>query len=88
MAISNPETIEIVDESTHDEVRFQLYIDGGRRAFVRKKRGLVALHWEVYGAQQWPEAKVLMQGLLELSVIADQLLGEKNDGRKADHDED
>jgi len=87
MAISNPETIEIVDESTHDEVRFQLYIDGGRRAFVRKKHGLVTLHWEVYGPQQWPEAKVLMQGLLELSVIADQLSGEKN-GKKADRDED
>lgn len=78
MAISNPETIRIVDESTHDELKFQLYIDGGRRAFVRKKGGCVSMHWEVYGPQYWPEAKVLMQGLLELSVIADQLSGDEN----------
>lgn len=87
MAISNPETIEIVDESTHDEVKFQLYIDGSRRAYVRKKYDLITFAWEVYGPQYWPEAKVLMQGLLELSVIADQLSGEKN-GKKADRDED
>ncbi len=86
MAISNPDTIKIVDESTDDEVRYQLYIDGGRRAFVRKKYGSVTLHWEVYGPQQWPEAKVLMQGLLELSVLADQLSGEKN-GKKTTRDE-
>lgn len=87
MAISDPDTIEIVDESTHNEIRFQLYIDGGRRAFVSKKNGSVQLHWEVYGPQYWPEAKVLMQGLLELSVIADQLSGEKN-GKKTSRDED
>lgn len=78
MTISNQDTIEIVDESTHEEVRFQLYIDGGRRALVTKKAGMVELHWQVYGPQYWPEAQVLMQGLLELSVIADKLSGEKN----------
>lgn len=78
MTFSNPDTIEIVDESAHEEIRFQLYIDGGQRAFVSKKGGAVQLHWQVYGPQYWPEAKVLMQGLLELSVIADKLSGEKN----------
>lgn len=75
--ISNPDTIEIRDESTRDEKRFQLYIDGGPRAAVTKKGGTVQLTWQVYGPQHWPAAKVLMQGLLDLSIIADQLSGEK-----------
>ena len=78
MAISDIETIKIVDESTNDEVRLQLYIDGQRRAFVSKKYGYVSMHWEVYGPQQWPEAKNLLQGLLQLSVWADQLSGKNN----------
>ena len=76
--ISDPNTIEIRDESTHEEQRFQLYIDGGPRALLTKKHGTVQFHWQVYGPQYWPEAKVLMQGLLELSVLADQLSGETN----------
>jgi hypothetical protein len=76
--MSDPNTIEIVDESTHDEILFRLYIDGASRALVSKKNGAVEFHWQVYGPQYWPEAKVLMQGLLELSVIADKLSGEKN----------
>lgn len=71
------DTIEIRDESTHDEQRFQLYIDGGPRALVTKKHGTVQFHWQVYGPQYWSDAKVLMQGLLELSVTADKLSGEK-----------
>lgn len=43
-----------------------------------KKHDTVQFHWQVYGPQYWPEAKILMQGLLELSVLADQLSGEKN----------
>jgi len=78
MTFSNQDTIEIIDESTPKEIRFQLYVDGGRRALVSKNGGAVQLHWQVYGPQYWPEAKVLMQGLLELSVIADKLSGEKN----------
>jgi hypothetical protein len=75
--MSNPDTIEICDESTHDEQRFCLYIDGGPRALLTKTHGTVQLNWQVYGPQYWPQAKVLMQGLLELSVLADQLSGEK-----------
>lgn len=75
---SNPDTIEIRDESTHEEQRFQLYIDGGPRALLSKNHDIVQFHWQVYGPQYWPEAQVLMQGLLELSVIADKLSGEKN----------
>ena len=86
--ISDPDTIEIRDESTHDEQRFQLYIDGGPRALLTKKGSDVQLNWQVYGPQYWPEAKVLMQGLLELSVLADKLAGEKNGKKAKHHDED
>lgn len=75
--ISDPDSIEIRDESTHEEQRFQLFIDGGPRALLKKRNGTVEIVWQVYGPQYWPEAKVLMQGLLELSVLADQLSGEK-----------
>lgn len=69
--------IEIRDESTYDEQRFQLCIDGGPRALLTKKHGLVQFHWQVYGPQYWPQAQVLLQGLMELSMIADKLSGEK-----------
>lgn len=70
--------IEIVDESEYDssgnlvEVH-QLYIDGGRKANVRKTNGRVVINWAVYGPQEWPEAKILLQGLLELFVLADSI---------------
>ena len=75
--MSNPDTIEIIDESTYEETRLQLYIDGGKRALLSKKQGDVQINWQVHGPQYWPEAKVLMQGLLELSIIADKLSAEK-----------
>lgn len=68
--------IQIVNESTDDEERYELYINGGSRATLTKKDNLVQLNWQVYGPQDWPSAKALMQGLLELSVIADQLSGD------------
>lgn len=79
-----PKGIEIRNESTDAEDRFQLYIDGGPRAAVSKKANLVQLHWEVYGPQEWPRAKLLLQGLLELSVIADQLSGDTRDKDQSD----
>lgn len=71
------DTIEIRDESTYEERRFQLYISEAPKALVTKRGGLVQFHWQVYGPQYWPRAQVLMQGLLELSVIADKLSGER-----------
>jgi hypothetical protein len=73
-------SIEIHDESVGTEQRFQLYVDGGPRALLVKKHGDVQLIWQVQGPQYWPDAKALLQGLLELSVIADKLSGEKNGG--------
>jgi hypothetical protein len=75
---SGVEPMEIVDESTDDEAKFRLYIDGAPRAFVRKKHNRVDMCWEVYGPQQWPAAKILLQGLLQLSVWADQLAEEES----------
>lgn len=68
--------IEIADESTDKEKIFVLYIDGSRRGCVSNKGHAVTMKWEVYGPQNWPSAKVLLQGMLDLSVIADQLAGE------------
>ena len=79
MAITQQETIKIVDESTDNEIRHVLYIDGGTRATLTKKHSQVHFHWQVYGPQQWPEAKNLILGLLELSILADQLYGAKNE---------
>lgn len=70
------DSIEIRDESTHEERRFHLLIGGYPRALLKKRNRTVELVWEVYGPQYWPKARVLMQGLLELSVLADQLSGE------------
>lgn len=67
--------INIRNTSTDDEESYELFINGGSRATLTKKHGLVQLHWQVYGPQDWPEAKYVLQGLLELSVIADQLSG-------------
>ena len=78
--------ISIKNESTDDEQIYELYINGGSRATLTKKHGLVQLHWQVYGPQDWPEARYLMQGLLELSVIADQLSGDDR-GKAASKDE-
>ncbi len=78
MADTN-QVIEIRDESGDDEVRHQLYMNGQRRGLVTKtrKNGEVKLHWQVYGPIHWSEAKIMMQGLLDLTVIADQLSGER-----------
>lgn len=71
-------SIRIEDESTHLENRYQLYIDNGPRALLTEKNGLVQLVWQVQGPQYWPEARMLLQGLLELSIIADSISGAKS----------
>jgi hypothetical protein len=70
--------LEIVDEGMYGDVRFQLYIDGSRCAAITKTpKGPVQFVWQVHGPQYWPQAKQLLQGLIDLSVIADQLTGDK-----------
>lgn len=68
------DSIEIQDEGNQ---RWQLYVNGSPRILLTKKHGSLQLHWQVYGPQHWAEAKVIIQGLLELSVLAHQLAGEK-----------
>lgn len=77
MALSDPDSIEIKDESTESETRQQLYIDHCRRALVTKRHGQVKLHLQTCGPVSWAEAKVLLLGLLELAVHADKLYEEK-----------
>ena len=67
----------IEDLSTADQKVYQLFVDNAPKAKLTKIRGVVQLTWQVYGPQNWPQAKALVQGLLELSVLADQLSGEK-----------
>lgn len=71
--------IKIVDESSGGEIRHQLYIDGiAQAALIRRLGGeKLGIHWHVYGRQKWPEAKDLICGLLELSIIAEQLNNEE-----------
>ena len=74
MAITNIDSIELRDISTDNKKAFALYIDGCRRGFVSKKPGRpTEFHWEVFGPFVWREAKVLLHGLLQLSVIAERI---------------
>lgn len=68
--------ISIHDESDDKVERHQLRLNGERRASVTRSKlnGQVRFHWAVYGPVPWPEAKELLEGLLELSIVADQLV--------------
>jgi len=67
-------TIEIIDESYAGLEIHQLYIDGGRAvAAIRRPGQPVELSWQVYGPQFWPDAQKIIQGLVQLSFIADQM---------------
>lgn len=76
---STDQVVEIRDESNDEEIRHQLLMNGQRRGLVTKtrKNGEVKFHWQVYGPIHWSEAKIMMQGLLDLTVMADQLSGER-----------
>ena len=69
--------IEILDESTDAEKRFQLTVRGSPVALLtRSKYGHINITWQVYGPQVWPDAQIIIRGLLHLTAIADQLTGE------------
>ena len=66
--------IEIREESTDEQKRFVLYTDRCRRGMVSMGRDQrVQYHWDVAGPIYHAEAKIMLRGLLELSMIADQL---------------
>ena len=76
--MAKTKVIHIANESTDDEERYELYVNGGSRATLTKRAGVVSLNWQVYGPQHWPDARYVVQGLLELTMIADQISGGKN----------
>lgn len=84
MNTSDPDTIEIRDRTELGVPRFELLVDGCHRALVtgNPKNGEVNFHWGVYGPVHHQEAKVMLQGLLELSMVADQLELELKNGKK------
>lgn len=80
------ENINIQDESTNEEKRFQFYVGECRRGLVtQSKNGQVKFHWQTAGPSQIEEARIWIQGLLELSMIAEQLESEAKHGKKKTH---
>ena len=68
--------IEIVDESTSEELRYVLLIDQAPKATLTKRAGIVELHLQVYGPLYFPEAEQLIHGLFELNLWASKIKGE------------
>lgn len=78
MAISNPDTIELREFKVYDGRKplrvVELYVDNCRRAAVKQQlNGSVQFHFYPVGSFDWREAKVWLQGLLELSIIAEEM---------------
>ncbi len=82
MAHSNVDSIEIREKIAEDGRRQlkirELYVDGCHRATVEQQRGgSVKFRFYPIGAFDWQEAKVWLQGLLELSIHAEELTNGK-----------
>lgn len=60
-----------IERTASDE--HTLFVQDFPAARVQVTPAGVVLNWAVYGPQQWPEAKLVLEGLLELSLLADQL---------------
>lgn len=67
----------IKDVSTEEHARFELHVNGFRAATAQREYGIVKLNWEIHGPMQWPEAKLVLVGLLHLSITADHLYHQK-----------
>lgn len=66
--------IEIVNASTDDQEQYELNVGSALRVVtLQVTHGIVKFNWGVYGPIQWPEAKAMLEGMLELSVLADQI---------------
>lgn len=65
--------IEIIKEERRGRTVHTLYIDGGEKAFLSTEAGEVRITWMVYGPQGWPVAREMVKGILELTVLADEL---------------
>lgn len=67
--------IEIIDESTGETERYALNVGTAKRIAVVEVIGnkQVHLNFNIAGPIQWAEAKAFIEGILELSVTADDL---------------
>ncbi len=78
MATSNPETITLVEKEIYDGRKklrlIELYVDNCRRAVVHENLHKSAtFRFDSVGAFNLQEARVWLQGLLELSIRAEDL---------------
>jgi hypothetical protein len=80
-AIDN-DFMTIKEESDDEKIRYTLYVGkskdsswlGNRMAVTQdRKNGAVVFHSAFYGPIKFEEMKLILEGLLELSVIGDQL---------------
>lgn len=80
--MDQPEQLNIRDESTDEERRFQLYVGDCRRGLVTLRSDRrVRLHWQTAGPASLNESRIWIQGLLELLLIAEQLEEESKHGQ-------
>ena len=84
MANSNPDSIEIRERIVYDGRKplkvFDLYIDGCRLASVEERRnGEPRFRFQPIGTFSCQEVTVWLQGLLELSIIAEELKNGKKE---------
>ena len=85
MAITDPNTIEIVDQSSLTENRFELKIDGCSHVLLKQDKKTRKIKYHVYfaGPFSHEEARTILEGMLELSFKADELnLGNQNVKKK------
>lgn len=81
--MDNLEHLNIHDESIDEERRFQFRIGECPRGLVTQgSDGRVRLHWQTAGPSSLAEARIWVQGLLELLMIAEQLEAEARHGKK------
>ena len=63
-----------IEETTRGDVeQYTLHVNDFPAAHVQVLPHGVVLNWAVYGPLNWPEAKLMLEGLLELGLLADKL---------------
>lgn len=66
--------ISITEEEYDGFCIMRLTVDGQEVAKAVSKAGRpVEFTWEIYGPQYWPKAQQIIQGLVQLSVVADAM---------------
>lgn len=78
MAHSNIDSIEVREKKVYDGRKplkvLELYVDNCRRAVVQEQlNGSLYFRFDPVGVFHWQEARVWLQGLLELAVNAEEL---------------